>query len=41
MWIRSIGNAFRGDYEKYNIELSKTDFNARKAYEKLFELYNK
>ena len=41
LWIRSIGNAFRSDSDKYNIELSKTDFNARKAYEKLFELYNK
>lgn len=41
LWICSIANAFRVDSYKYNIELSKTDFNARNAYDNLFELYNK
>lgn len=39
-WINSVGNAIREDSGQYNISLSKTDYNARNSYKKLYDLYN-
>ena len=39
-WINSIGNSSRVDSCKFNISLSKTDYNARNSYKKLYDLYN-
>lgn len=39
LWVKSIASTYRVDSGKYHIELSKTDFNARNAYKKLYKLY--
>lgn len=39
-WINAIEKSIRVDSSKYNILLSKTDFNAKNSYKKLYDLYN-